>query len=174
MNSAFSQNRITDINLFTIKDQPISLSMVNRFKVTAFFFLSPDCPLCENYSVTIGKLRQIFPENQVNFIGIFPGKFYEKMEILAYMAKYHPPVNPLLDPDLTLTCFLGANVTPEVFLVDNTGNLVYQGKIDNWIASLGKHRTVVSQHYLRDALAAFLAGEKIPVSQTEAVGCLIE
>lgn len=170
----FAQNHLTQIVLSDIKDQPASLQIIRNYKATVFFFLSPDCPLCENYSLTIRNLREEFAENEVSFIGIFPGKYYEKIEIQSFMGKYHPPVKVLLDPDLSLTCFFGANVTPEVFVVNHQGKILYQGKIDNWIASLGKHRTVTTRHFLKDALSAILQGKAVPVTQTEAIGCLIE
>ncbi|MEZ4773033.1 MAG: redoxin family protein [Bacteroidia bacterium] len=170
----FGQSRLNDIALYDIREQPVSLQLINKYKATVFFFLSPDCPLCENYSLTISNLRREFSENAVSFIGIFPGKYYEKIEIQSFMGKYHPPVKVLLDPDLSLTCFLGANVTPEAFVVNDQGKILYQGKIDNWIAALGKHRTVTTRFFLRDALIAILAGKPVTVSQTEAIGCLIE
>lgn len=143
-------------------------------RATIIIFLSPDCPLCENYSLNIKQLKNAYPSEEIVFYGIFPGKNYTNPEIQGYLYHYKPPVIPILDPDYTLTERLGARVTPEVFVLDSTGTLRYQGAIDNWIPKLGQKRTVVNEHYLADALAAIETGTKIPVVYTKAVGCFIE
>jgi len=51
--------------------------------------------------------------------------------------------------------------------------LVYRGRIDDQFAGLGKRRTVVTSHDLRDALEATLVGKPVPQPRTEAVGCPI-
>ncbi len=141
---------------------------------TVLVFLSPECPLCENYSVTLQQLRTKFTAQQVNFVGVFSGKWFSESDIRSYLSHYQPPVQPILDKDYQFMQLFGAKVTPEVFVVDQEGSLHYQGKIDNWIVSLGKKRTVVNEFYLHDALRALLRGEEPAIRQTEAIGCFIE
>lgn len=136
--------------------------------------MSPECPLCENYSATLKTLRPMFPEEEVSFIGVFSGNWYSAEEIIRFMARYQPPVQPVLDPSYSLQQHYEATVTPEAVVVSDSGEIIYQGKIDNWIVSLGKKRTVVTEHYLRDALTSWSEGEYPEVRQTEAVGCFIE
>ena len=64
----------------------------------------------------------------------------------------------------------GATRTPEVFLFDQGGLLVYHGVIDD----NAKSPDSVKEHYLREALEAMLAGKKIPVTETKALGCTIK
>lgn len=168
------QDRLTAFSLKSLGGEEVSLSVIENYEATAFFFLSPECPLCENYSRTINLLRKDFPENKVAFMGVFPGEFYSKLEIYKYMQKFKPEVTPLLDPDYRLSHYFEARVTPEVFLVGKDGKVLYSGKIDNWIASLGKHRTIITRHYLKDALDAVMNHQPVQNPQTEAVGCLIE
>ena len=138
------------------------------------FFLAPECPLCENYALVIRELRAAYNPSSVAFYGIFAGNTYTADEITHYMARFRLPVKALRDGDFVLTRYFEATVTPEVFVVNANGQVVYQGKIDNWIAALGKKRQQTTRFYLRDALDAALAGENIIVSKTDAVGCLIE
>ena len=79
----------------------------------------------------------------------------------------------LLDKQGELTGILGATITPEVFLIDKKGFLIYQGKIDNWFYELGRYRQVITQHYLEDAIIAYNQGNEVEVQKTEAIGCLI-
>ena len=65
-------------------------------------------------------------------------------------------------------------VTPEVFLTNPEGKTIYQGAIDNRAPELGQHRTVVTEHYLQDALNTFIRTGKVSIRTTKPVGCFIE
>ena len=65
-------------------------------------------------------------------------------------------------------CF-GAQVTPEVFLIDKSGLLCYRGRIDDCVES----EAGVKQPYLQEAIEALLSDRPITPSQTEAEGCPI-
>ena len=141
---------------------------------TVLLFLSPECPLCENYSKTISELRSGFSEAPIRWLGIFPGSAYSKEQIYHYLSRYHPQVEVVLDPNQELTQKVKATVTPEVVLLSEKREIQYRGKIDNWIESLGVKRQKVTEHYLLDALEAVLKNEKPLIVSTEAVGCFIE
>ncbi len=64
----------------------------------------------------------------------------------------------------------GATRTPEAYLFDAAGKLVYHGTIDDNYKSEKDVKTT----YLKDALDAVIAGEAVPVAQTKAVGCSIK
>ncbi len=65
---------------------------------------------------------------------------------------------------------IGATRTPEAFLFDAAGKLIYHGTIDDNHASADK----VQERYLKDALEALAAGKEIAVKETKAVGCGIK
>ena len=75
----------------------------------------------------------------------------------------------LQDEDQSLVRALGSERTPEVFVFDRERRLRYHGAIDD---NRDEHQA--SQHYLRDALDALLAGEEPPVTQTPPVGCTVK
>jgi len=64
----------------------------------------------------------------------------------------------------------GATRTPEAFLFDAKGKLVYHGAIDD-NASDAK---AVEVPYLKNALNAVISGEAIPAAKTKALGCSIK
>lgn len=88
--------------------------------------------------------------------------------------EYDLPFTAIADTDKKLTDNLQATVTPEVFLLDDQGHILYQGAIDNWFAAVGQQRQVITEHYLEDALDSFLSGGVVKTSKTNAVGCIIE
>ena len=59
--------------------------------------------------------------------------------------------------------------SPEAFLFDKNGKLVYHGAIDD-----SQKLDQVSKHFLQDAIDAATAGKDIPVKETKFVGCGIK
>ncbi|MDX1908982.1 MAG: redoxin family protein [Bacteroidia bacterium] len=168
------QSPLLGLKLQDLTGRPVVMSEISKVPYSVIFFLSPGCPLCENYSLTINEMRKVFPADQVGFVGVFSGKFYSVEEVMAYMSKYKPAVRALYDPTYQVRNVLGATVTPEVYLVNRQGQVLYSGKIDNWIPALGKKRTIITEFYLRDALTAVLQGKPVPVAHVDAIGCFIE
>jgi peroxiredoxin len=62
-----------------------------------------------------------------------------------------------------------ATRTPEAFLFNKDGKLVYHGAIDD-----SKEADQVSKHFLQDAVDAAVAGKAVPVAETKFVGCGIK
>lgn len=161
------------ITLETLKGESVSLGEIGK-KGSVLFFLSPECPLCENYSLNINQLTQEINFENVILYGVFPGTYYSRSQIKAYKIKYEMEIPFLLDPHYNLTHSLGATVTPEVFVFNKNYELIYQGAIDNWMVSLGKKRTVVTEHYLSEALSALINDHFPDKQKTKPIGCYIE
>jgi len=141
---------------------------------TVVYFLSPECPLCINYTRNLKQMAADFSGEQVQFIGVFSGEWIGADEVREYRTKYGLPFQMMMDSDISLAKLLNATVTPEAFLLDITGRVRYSGAIDNWMNALGRKKLEVTEHYLHNAITAALAGQKVAVSRTKAVGCLIE
>ena len=152
----------------------LNFEMLKNNKASVFVFLAPDCPLSQSYTLTLKELQAKFGNAGVGFYGVVAGDKYDSKEIDGFISQYRIGLPILLDPKPALAQFFQATVTPEVFVVNSEGMPVYQGAIDNWAPELGQHRTVITEHYLLDALNSFLQTGKVPVNKTEAVGCFIE
>jgi hypothetical protein len=59
--------------------------------------------------------------------------------------------------------------TPQMFLIDKTGTLVYDGAIDN--EADPSHDPRKADNYLRDAVDKTLAGQPVTTSKTKPYGC---
>ncbi|HEV3413602.1 MAG TPA: thioredoxin family protein [Puia sp.] len=75
-----------------------------------------------------------------------------------------------LDDNGTVATAFGARRTPECFLFDKSGILVYHGAIDD---SPGDPSTV-QRHHLREAIDEMVAGKPVTVKETRSVGCSIQ
>lgn len=162
------------ISLHDLKGQSTTLSFSPSTKATVIYFLSPECPLCQSYTLTINNLTKAYQAKGINFVGIIPGTSYSSASILQYKRSYKLNLNVLVDKQLKLTRQLGATITPEVFVLSNRQKLLYHGRIDNWAYELGKKRKVITDHNLKDVLDAILYHKPIKTTQTKAVGCFIE
>jgi hypothetical protein len=143
-------------------------------KGTVYIFLAPECPLSENYTLTINQLQAQFVDSGLQFYAVISGKLYDSVAIGDY-AKRFPLTLPLLvDTGYYFSTQFKASTTPEVVLFNAQNEKVYQGVIDDWATELTQLKANATHYYLMDAMNAVLKNEKIKVSKTNAVGCYIE
>lgn len=76
----------------------------------------------------------------------------------------------MVDQNSTLADAFGANRTPECYLFDGSGKLVYHGAIDDNPNDAG----AVSRKHLRVAIDEVLGGKEVTVKQSRSVGCGIK
>ena len=164
--SSFELKRITDSNStsFTLPRPHTPLLL--------FIFLSPECPLSKNYTLTLNQLFNQY-NHQVEFYGCVSGSGFSDTEIKSFINTYKVLYPMIVDKDKRLTKYVAARVTPEVMLLNRNGEMMYSGAIDDWIQELGKQKPKASKHYLQDAISACLSNKNVPVKRTMATGCLI-
>jgi hypothetical protein len=75
-----------------------------------------------------------------------------------------------VDSDNVLADAFGADRTPECYLFDKDGKLVYHGAIDDSPADV----SAVSRTHVKEAMNEMLSGKDISVKQSRSVGCGIK
>ena len=174
---AFSTIRLEGIfglQLKNLDNETFPLSQLNKNKASVIVFLLPDCPACESYSATLNTLRNRHKNSGFEFYGIFPGKFNSVDEMKAFRKTYKIEFPLLQDPEKILVQALHASTVPSAYLLNNQAEVLYKGRIDDWMYALGKKRAVITKHELRDALDAFNEGKTVLVKETIAIGCILE
>ncbi len=83
------------------------------------------------------------------------------------------PTAVLMDPGGTLGRLYSARTTPQVFIIDPKGTLIYQGAIDDHATS-NPADIARSKNYVSAALEEALAGKPVTDSATEPYGCSIK
>jgi thiol-disulfide isomerase/thioredoxin len=169
--SIFHSSTLTSITLLDAGTLKMTALPATR-AVRVFVFLSPECPLCQNYTRTLNALNRQY-SGKIQFYGIIPGKTYTPEAIAAFAEKYKISYPLFIDGSLGLSRYLQASTTPEAILLDQGNELVYKGAIDNWLEDLGKQRIKATENYLQDAIGLALQHEHPSVKRTKAVGCLI-
>jgi peroxiredoxin len=152
----------------------ILISDVAGSRATAFVFMLADCPACQSYSLTLNKLSKKYADKGIRFVGIFPGTYSSREEVSAFRKDYRLAFPVVLDPENELTRRLKARIAPEVMLVNEKGITVYRGRIDDWMYAVGKKRTVITRKDLELAIKSVISNDAIEVSETNAIGCILE
>lgn len=144
----------------------------NRGRIaTMLVSLAVDCPISNEYLPTLNKLAEKYASKGVNFIGIEPHRSQSLEQMAAHFREYAMKFPYAKDADGKVTRDLAIKVTPEIYLFDSAGKLVYRGRIDDRYRAGGAGKATSSD--LERALEELLSGKPISVSTTKAVGCPI-
>jgi peroxiredoxin len=142
-------------------------------KLTVYVFLSTECPISQQYSRFLEELHQLFKASGVRFVSMFPLSTDSPARINQFRSEYGITFAGRPDRGARLARQLKVRITPEVVVMQEDGGIRYQGAIDDWYVSLGKHRLQVTNSYLQEAINALLANRVVVQPRTEAVGCLL-
>ncbi|MFZ1940265.1 MAG: redoxin domain-containing protein [Terracidiphilus sp.] len=92
----------------------------------------------------------------------------------AYLAQMHAdPTAVLMDADGKLGHLYGAKTTPEMYVIDPNGKLIYEGAIDDR-PTPDTSDIKGADNYLTDALTEATAGKPVVKSYTRPYGCSVK
>ena len=139
-------------------------------------FICNHCPFVLHVLEEIGRIAADYEPRGVAVIAInsndvrnYPQDGPDRMRELALREDWSFPF--LLDETQDVAKAFRAACTPDFFLFDGGGELVYRGQLDD--ARPGDGRPVTGRD-LRAALDAVLAGEPVADPQFPSVGCNIK
>ncbi len=136
-------------------------------------FICNHCPFVKHIRAELARLGQDYQPKGVGVVAIssndvanYPDDSPDKMKHEARSAGYTFPY--LFDDDQTAAKAYHAACTPDFFLFDAQGLLVYRGQLDdsrpgNGLAVTGKD--------LRAAMDAVLSGQRPSTEQRPSIGC---
>jgi peroxiredoxin len=164
-----------DAQLKNIDGKTHVLGDLKGEKGTLIVFTCVHCPVVQAAQERMVNLGNKYSEKGIGvaFINandpkVYAGDGLEGMQAQAEKQGYKFPY--LVDDGSKVARAFGAQRTPEMFLFDSAGKLAYHGTIDDSPMKAEQ----VKKHYLRDALAAVVAGEEVAHKQSRAVGCSIK
>jgi peroxiredoxin len=160
-----------DFQLTTLDGKPFSLSQTAPTQnATVLMFIATKCPYSNAYNERMRNMAEAYKGKGVLFVGINSNKTEPEAEAREH-AKTNRHTFPIMkDPDNKIADMYDAKRTPEIFVVDKQGKVVYHGRIDENYENPAE----VASPDLKNALDALLAGKPITRAETKAFGCTIK
>jgi peroxiredoxin len=161
-----------DFTLPTAADgKPVALKeMLGKSKAVAVMFIATKCPISNAYNERMAALGKEYAAKGIAFVGINSNKAELAPETAQHAAKNGFTFPVLKDEGNKVADLYGAQKTPEIFVLDPKGTLVYHGRIDE----TADDPKGVKSPDLRNALDAILGAKPVPVTGTKAFGCTIK
>jgi peroxiredoxin len=157
---------------FTLPDadgKDHTLASLKGKSATVLIFIATRCPVSNGYNERMKALASDYSSRGVNVIGINANSTEPIEEVKQHAADKGFAFTVLKDKGNVVADRFDAQVTPEAYLLDASGKLVYHGAIDNSRAG-----DSITSTYLRDAIDAVLAGKPVPKAEAKAFGCSIK
>jgi peroxiredoxin len=160
---------IEDFKLPDADGKEHALSSLKGKNGTVLIFIATKCPVSNGYNERMEKLAQEYSAKGVNVIGINSNSTEPAAEVKSHASEKHLTFTILKDDGNKIADRLGATRTPEAYLLDASGKLVYHGRIDN-----SQKIEAITSNDLREALDAMIAGKPIQKTTGAAFGCSIK
>ena len=164
----------TSVKMKNVDGSSVSFADVVGKQGTLVVFSCNHCPFVKAWQGRIASVGNAAKTKGIGVIVInandptdYPEDSYAEMQTRAKDLGFTFPY--VVDATSDVARAFGATRTPEAFLFDKDGKLVYHGAIDD-----SKEADQVTKHFLQDAIDAELAGKAVPVAETKFVGCGIK
>jgi Redoxin/Copper type II ascorbate-dependent monooxygenase, C-terminal domain len=139
----------------------------------AVVFYSTECPISNEYSPILRAIADGQPSGRFSMVGVCVDPDLSADDVAKHAKEYGLKFPIALDRDGSIAGRFGAKVTPEAFVLDDTGTVRYRGRVDDTYAARGKRKANPETSELKDAVAAILTGKDVAVDHVEAIGCPI-
>jgi peroxiredoxin len=166
---------VKTIRPFTLKDYADKAHSWKDYqdrKAVVVVFIGTECPVNNFFMPRLSELHKTYSARGVAFLGINSNVHDTPTRIAAHARAHGIPFPVLKDTANVVADDFGAKRTPEAFLLDPRGKIVYHGRIDDQFG-VGYKRKQPANRDLASAIDELLAGKAISKPSTEVSGCII-
>ncbi len=167
------QNRDTSVDVLNLDEEKIDPFEAKDAVINLFLFTRSDCPISNRYAPRVRGLHARFAPRNVAFWLVYSDPDESVEAIQEHVREWEYPGEVLLDREHELVRLTGVEVTPEVAVFNDAGEMVYRGRIDDQYVDFGEFRAAPTQHDLEEAVEATLQGRQVANPRTAAVGCFL-
>lgn len=169
--------KVEDFTLRDFRGKEHSLAELKDARLVVLAFVGTECPLAKLYAPRLVELAKEYQGKGVAFWGISSNS-QDSITELASFARVNGIEFPILkDAGNKIADALGAQRTPEVFLLDENRTVRYWGRIDDQYgftdAGAAYQLSKARRRDLAIAIDELLAGKAIRKSVTKVNGCWI-
>ena len=137
--------------------------------IKVVLFISTICPVSNSYNLRMKNLYRDYAPKGVKFEFLNANQNETQAEVEEHARRAGFPFPVTKDVDNAMADRLGAQYTPESFVIDREGVVRYHGRIDD-----AQNPARVRQSSLRLAIDAVLAGREVAAPETKTFGCTIK
>ena len=164
-----------DVSLAGVDGKSVTLASVAGKKGTLVVFTCNHCPWAKMWQTRVTEIGNAAGKAGLGMVAINsndPSAYPEDdMNGMKQRAKQLGMKFPyVVDATSDVARAFGATRTPEAFLFDASGKLVYHGTIDD----NPQDASAVKDAWLKQAVNAVAAGKTVTTSETKAMGCSIK
>ncbi len=160
---------------FYADTEPIALEDFQG-QIVVLEWFSHECPFVVYHyeeANTMLELAERYEDDGVVWLAVDSSANVKAADVLEYIEEHDIPYPILDDRSGEVGKAYGATRTPEMFIIDGDGYIVYQGAIDN--APLGNVPEDEEYiNYVEQALDELLAGQEVSIPQTDPYGCTVK
>jgi peroxiredoxin len=164
--------KVTGFSLKDTRGHTVSLDEFKGKKAVVVFFLGTECPINNSFMPTVAELHRQYAPKGVEFLGINSNQLDTAQRVKEHARKYGIPFPVLKDQGNVVADQFGARRTPEAFVLDQAGEIRYQGRIDDQFG-IGYKRAKPTRRDLALAIDEVLAGRAVSQATTEVAGCIV-
>jgi len=164
-----------DVAMKNVDGKELNLKSIVQPAGTLVVFTCNHCPFAKRWESRIIELGNTYAAKGIGVVAInandpkaYPEDAFDAMQVRAKEKGMEFPY--VVDATSNVARAFGATKTPEAFLFDKNGKLVYHGAIDD----NGEEPSKVENAYLKLALEAVLSGNEVAVKETKSIGCGIK
>ncbi len=162
---------------FTLPDvktgRQVALSELGEREATVILFTATQCPYSNAFNRVMADLGREYAARNIAFLAVNSNSTEPAEEVKAHAEKHEFPFPVLKDEGNQVADRFGATVTPEAFVFDRQGKLVYHGAVGNSRNPTTKESEAVGDE-LAAALEAVLSGASPEPAKTKMFGCTIK
>lgn len=134
--------------------------------------MAEECPVCNYVAKSLKKVSEEY--SAVKFIAVFPQKMSNYKTASLFKNKYGLDNFSIeIDHELSITKKYNASITPEVVVVNELDEILYQGRINNSYAAPGRMRHGKVTEDLDQVLQEIANERSYPKPWPNPIGCYI-
>lgn len=158
-----------------VDGNPITLGGgANGSPAMVFIFIGTGCPISNGLIPEMNRLAGAAKNEKIAFYGVLSDPTTSRSDAQQHSKDYKIAFPVIFDASGAVAKALEPTVTPEAFLVDAHGKVLYRGRINDAYIDVGKPRGTTTKNDLQDAMSAVAAGRSLAVETTTPVGCVFE
>jgi peroxiredoxin len=163
-----------DVTMENVDGSSVTIGDIKGENGTLIIFTCNHCPFVKAWQKEMVAIGSAYQKKGFGVMFINPndpavkGDTLEGMRQLSKTEGYEFPY--VVDATSDVARHYGAAKTPDVFLFDANGTLVYKGAVSEG----GRTPRAGGETYLKNALDHLLAGTPVERPETKAVGCSIK